>query len=450
MKTSVKKTAIIIGLIVLWQFLSYVIKNNILFVGPVEVAKRLIEMSVQEIFWKSVLGSLFRILVGFWIAFLLGYLCAFISGRFSLFEDIMWPLVSVFKSVPVASVVVLFLIWFGAKWLSVYVSFMVVFPNVYINLMEAVKKADAKMLDMAKEYRLTYFRTWRYIIGESAMPLLIGAVRLSVGMSFKSGVAAEIIGLPEHSIGEQLYMSKIYIDTAGVLSWTLVVVLLCYICEKVIIAFIIKLMEFSMSCHKALPALSKDECSDVVLKNIKLSYGEQTIFDDFSYRFGSGKSYVVTGESGQGKTSLLNLIRGSVNAEAGKIEGNNQLISMMFQEDRLVESMTALDNLLLIRSEYKPDNIKKMLKELIPDIDFKKRISEYSGGMKRRVSLIRAIIASGQVLILDEPFSGLDHDNKIKAMSFIAKYRRNRMLILTSHDVEVFNNTDCDFDFLQI
>ena len=450
MKTSVKKTAIIIGLIVLWQFLSYVIKNNILFVGPVEVAKRLIEMSVQEIFWKSVLGSLFRILVGFWIAFLLGYLCAFISGRFSLFEDIMWPLVSVFKSVPVASVVVLFLIWFGAKWLSVYVSFMVVFPNVYINLMEAVKKADAKMLDMAKEYRLTYFRIWRYIIGESAMPLLIGAVRLSVGMSFKSGVAAEIIGLPEHSIGEQLYMSKIYIDTAGVLSWTLVVVLLCYICEKVIIAFIIKLTELSMSCHKALPVLSKDECSDVVLKNIKLSYGEQTIFDDFSYRFGSGKSYVVTGESGQGKTSLLNLIRGSVNAEAGKIEGNNQLISMMFQEDRLVESMTALDNLLLIRSEYKPDNIKKMLKELIPDIDFKKRISEYSGGMKRRVSLIRAIIASGQVLILDEPFAGLDHDNKIKVMSFITKYRRNRMLILTSHDAEVFNNTDCDFDFLHI
>lgn len=422
--------------------MSLIVKNNILFVGPIAVAKRLIVMCQDEKFWMSVGGSLFRIIFGFLVAFILAYVCAFVSGRFKLFEDLIWPLVSVFKSIPVASVVVLLLIWFGSKWLSVYVSFMVVFPNVYINLMEAVKKTDTAMMDMAETFGLTYIRIWRYIIGESAGPLLSGAVKMSVGMSFKSGVAAEIIGLPDYSIGEQMYMSKIYIDTAGVIALTVVIVLLSYLSEKIIIWIVECIMDASMHCHRSLSPLQGIEVDNVKLSHVCVCFNEQTVLYDFSYEFDKGKCYFIEGDSGKGKTTLLNLIRGNISASFGDVFGINRQAAMVYQEDRLVSCMTAMDNLRLVRTGYSEAEIRNMLDVLIPNVDYEKKISEFSGGMKRRVALLRALISSGQILILDEPFTGLDEENRKTAMEFILKYRNDRTLIITGHDTKALLNQE--------
>ena len=434
MKNKVKGAAIVLFWIMLWQLLSLFIKNNIVFASPLMVVTRLGQMAGEAKFWMSVVYSLLRIVLGFTVAFLLGYICGFIGGYSKLFRKVLSPLVVFLKSVPVASIVVLLLICFGSGWLSVYVTFMVVFPNVYINLMEAVDKADKDMLEMADDFKLTYVRKWIYVIGQSAAPLLLGAVRLSVGMSFKSGVAAEVIGICNLSLGELLYRSKIYIDTAGVLAVTLVIVLLSYLCEKSIVYLLDMLIDRSMHCARSLLANQINEPSDISINEVSIGYGDGYIIKDISCQIKKHGLYVITGGSGVGKTTFINYLTGKLEGSHGFLYDKAPCVSMQYQEDRLIGRMSIISNLMLVRSSYNKEDIVNMLYLLLPGVDINKKVEQCSGGMKRRVSLIRALISSGELLVLDEPFAGLDEENRKLAMDAILKHKGSRTLFITAHD----------------
>ena len=130
--------------------------------------------------------------------------------------------------------VVVFLIWSGAEYLVFYISFMVVFPNLYGNLLTGLKKVEPQMKEMAQVFRVPFWKRLRCIYRPAYLPYLKTGVSYSVGMCFKSGVAAEIIGLPDRAIGTRLYMDKIYLNTAGVFAWMAVIVFLSYITERLL------------------------------------------------------------------------------------------------------------------------------------------------------------------------------------------------------------------------
>ncbi len=219
--------------IAVWQLAAILIHNPILIAGPIETVKALSELLGTSAFAESVTFSFLRIVGGFLAGSAAGILFAYAAGKKSAVKDILAPLVTMLKSVPIASFIILALIWFGSKTLSFFISFIVVFPILYLNTLQGIESLDAKMTEMAEVFHIPPAANLRYIVLPGVYPFLRSGFELALGMSWKSGIAAELIGQYKFSIGNQLYMDKITLDTAGVLAWTIVIVLVSWAFEKI-------------------------------------------------------------------------------------------------------------------------------------------------------------------------------------------------------------------------
>ena len=160
------------------------------------------------------------------------------------------------------------------------------------------------------------------------------------------------------------------------------------------------------------------------------------VLHQFSFRFEEGARYAVMGSSGSGKTTLLNLLMGLMKPDSGKIANDGLRFSAVFQEDRLLRQMTAEANVALV-SRASRIEIRSLLHRLgIDDESLPQPVSTYSGGMKRRVALCRALLADYDVLLLDEPYKGLDEDTREQVMQLVNEYTQNKTVILVTHDRE--------------
>ena len=176
--------------ITIWQFASMYLGQEILLASPVSVVRKLFELSFTGNFWQSVGFSFVRIVTGFLLAMFLGIFLAVLAYWSKTVEILIAPVIAVVKSTPVASFIILCLIWIPSRNLSVFISFLMVLP---------------------------YF---------------LSACRLSLGMCWKAGVAAEVIGVPSGSIGEKLYNAKIYLNTPDPFAWTIVIIVISFVFEK--------------------------------------------------------------------------------------------------------------------------------------------------------------------------------------------------------------------------
>lgn len=176
---------------------------------------------------------------------------------------------------------------------------------------------------------------------------------------------------------------------------------------------------------------------NLCVEHVYKSYGQTPVLCDFSYCFKAGGITCIMGESGAGKTTLLRLLMGLEKADSGIITGLDK-ISAVFQEDRLIEHLNAVENIALaLRGENVKKYAREQLLQLLPDEVLLKPVREYSGGMKRRVALVRAMAADSEIVLLDEPFTGLDGDNRQKAADYILTEQRGRTVIAVTHDREM-------------
>ena len=218
----------------LWQAVSLALPK-LLFAGPAQTVQSLFSMIESADFWLSIGYSIGKIAGGFALAFVLGCLLAILAHRAALARVLLEPAVQIMKSVPVACFVVVALIWVRSAWISVLTAFFVVFPVVYINLQQGLSDIDAKMLEMARVFGLSGGKRFRAVYLPAVVPYVLSACRVSVGMALKAGVAGEIIGLPRWSIGEQLYLSKLYLNTADLFAWSLTIIALSLLLEKLLV-----------------------------------------------------------------------------------------------------------------------------------------------------------------------------------------------------------------------
>lgn len=228
-----QKAAAILFWLILWQAVAVFMKDSIVFVGPVEMLQSLWEQMLGKEFWVSVGNTIVKIMGGFLAAFFGAVLMAGLAFRYNWLKILLEPLITLAKSVPVASFVVLLLILAGSGNLSVYIVLLMVFPIIYINMGQGLEHVDRKTLEMARVFGMKPWKQFLYIYRPAFLPFLVSGCRVALGMSWKSGVAAEIIGVPAHSIGERLYMAKIYLNTDSLFAWTLVIILLSLVFEKV-------------------------------------------------------------------------------------------------------------------------------------------------------------------------------------------------------------------------
>lgn len=175
----------------------------------------------------------------------------------------------------------------------------------------------------------------------------------------------------------------------------------------------------------------------IVLKDITKSYGEKTILQGFSQTFEDGARYAILAPSGRGKTTLLRLILGLETPDAGTVTGVPERKAAVFQEDRLCRNLTVMGNLrIALGRNASQDAIAKVLSQLGIWDAVNLPASQLSGGMARRVALARAILAQPELLVLDEPFTGLDEDNRRKALDAIRAYPKEAIVLLVTHSRE--------------
>ncbi len=242
-KNVIAKTAAAVIALALWHLLAVLLNSKLLLVTPWEVLQRAVKLMQTEGFFSVVSFSLVRILSGFLSGLALGTVFALLAGRFKWVEYLLWPYMHTIKTVPVASFVVLALLWVSSVNLSYLIALLMVLPVVYNNLLEGIRAVDDKMLEMADVFKMSAVSRLRYIRLPALKPFALLAVRISMGLAWKAGIAAELIGYPNGSVGEKLYYSKIFINTADVFAWTLVIVILALICEKLLVLLVKKIFE---------------------------------------------------------------------------------------------------------------------------------------------------------------------------------------------------------------
>ena len=222
--------------VLVWQAASMAVGSALLLPSPAAVLVRLAALLPDGAFWRAVWFSFCRIAGGFGAALVLGTALAFAAGRWPVVDVLLRPYVLAVKSVPVASFIILALIWMRASSLPLFISFLMVFPILYTNVLAGIRSADRELLEMARVFRVPWLRQARCILLPAAEPFLLAGSAAALGMSWKAGVAAEVIGMPVPSIGERLQQAKVYLDTPELFAWTLVIVLISVGFEKLFMA----------------------------------------------------------------------------------------------------------------------------------------------------------------------------------------------------------------------
>ena len=224
----------------LWQAAYLVVGQEVLVVSPFAVVKRIVTLGGTFEFWVNTAVSIVRVLAGFGLGTLLGVFLAVFACAFPFIRDFIKPFVAIINSTPVASFILLALVWLKTDTIPMFATFLVVVPIVFSNISEGIFKTDRKLLEMAKVYKFGTLKTVRLIYIPSVLPYFVSAFTASLGMAWKAGVAAEVLSIPKYSIGSRLRDAKIYLETEDLFAWTFVVIILSILLERILSGLIKK------------------------------------------------------------------------------------------------------------------------------------------------------------------------------------------------------------------
>ncbi len=201
---------------------------------PLTVANTLLGLLPEAVFWRSVLFSLARVFGGLLAGTLLGVLFGALMAASPVWDTLLSPAVRLMRTVPVASFIVLALLWLESWLLPAVITTIVVLPVVCSNVKAGIAATDTQYLEMAYCYRFGRLKTLRLVYVPSVFPYFRAAVTSAIGMGWKSGVAAEVLCHPKLAIGSHLYDAKVYFETDQLFAWTIVVIILSLLFEKLL------------------------------------------------------------------------------------------------------------------------------------------------------------------------------------------------------------------------
>ncbi len=223
-----------------WVIAARAVDLELLLPSPIRVVRRLGELVVTADFWRATLASFGRVALGALAALALGSLMAVGGALFPLLRRLMLPLLAIIKATPVASFILLALVWLQRDILPAFMAALIVLPVVWGNLDAGIAAIDPAWHELAQVYRIPTLRRLRRIYLPAVMPHFVSACRASLGMAWKAGIAAEVLCTPPVSMGRYLYETKLYLETTDLFAWTLTVILLSVGIEYVFMAVLEK------------------------------------------------------------------------------------------------------------------------------------------------------------------------------------------------------------------
>jgi len=237
--------------VLLWALLARLVDRDLLLPSPLQVLQRGGVLVCSGAFWLTTLWSIARVLAGIAAAIVLGVLLAALTERSALARTLLSPLMTLVKSTPVASFIILALIWLGRSVLPVFISALMVLPVVWANVSAGIAGQDPLLLELARVYRLPRLRVLRRITLPSVLPHFRAALSSALGLGWKAGIAAEVLTVPQRSIGRMIYESKLYLETTDLFVWTAAVVVLSLIIERLLLRLVARIGRKGGETHAA-------------------------------------------------------------------------------------------------------------------------------------------------------------------------------------------------------
>ena len=411
-----------------WVLVAALVAQPLILPGPGAVALALLRLVCDGGTWAILAGSGARILGGLVFAAVCGGVLAGISSRSRAFARLVAPALSFVKATPVACVVVLLLIWLGSARVSIAAVFLMALPGVYFSLVEGLSQVDKPLEQM---FRLHGVRGWRLFCAHTwreVLPFVLSCARAVIGMSWKAGVAAELIGMAVGTVGERIYQAKLLIETADLLAWTVLVVAASWACERVLVWLLRVSGPVAWGAAVRAHGRAGGSAGGGAAAELALAVGDRApwapALAGLVLNVPASGRICVMGASGAGMSTLLALAAGECAP-----------CSMVFQDVCLVEDVSALDNVLVCAdARVDASSAAALLRLLVPGVDVHARVAELSGGQRRRVEIARALLCPGDAVILDEPFTGLDTAARDACAEVVLDLLDGRMLLLATHD----------------
>ena len=424
--------------LVVWQVASMLDSSGILLCGPLDALFALYRLSSTQTFWSSIWFSTLRIVAGVLLGYIIAGVLAAASWHTSTVRILLQPALLAIKSTPVACVVVILLIWTGAANVSVITVLLLVVPAIYFALCAGLDNMDAGQRDLFEIFGARGRRRFFALIWPAILPYLETASSTVLGMSWKAGIAAELIGVPAGSLGERIYQAKLLLETPDLFAWTFCVICLSWLFEHGAMALLRgtwpRAAKLALRAPRDLRA-SGHGSSDASLRaqGLLIGYGAEPLCGPLGFSLGPSSCLCLQAPSGTGKTTLLRTMARLQKPLGGALENAARGCSMMFQDACLV----AIDNILLFaRPGFTRKDARDLACELLPKDALSRPVRELSGGQRRRVELTRAFAAPGELVLLDEPFGGLDAQAHSCALAFVKRHGAGRIVVFATHDAD--------------
>lgn len=233
--TFLKVLAVAAFWIGIWCLVAYRTGNDFLFPSLPSVLEELFRLLKSADFWLITCTSLLRVVWGILVSLIIGTALAVLTSISKILRALLSPALSAVKSTPVASFIILALLWMERDILPVFITALIVIPIVWANVSEGVRRVDHNLVEVATVYRFSILKRTTRLYVPSVAPYFMAACRSALGMAWKAGIAAEILATPKSAIGTELYYSKTYLETPTLFAWTLVVILLSLVIEKLLV-----------------------------------------------------------------------------------------------------------------------------------------------------------------------------------------------------------------------
>ncbi len=241
--------------LMVWVLVSYSVGSELLFPSPISVLKALCHLAATKDFWLSTLFSLLRVLLGIFLSFALGTLLAILTEYSSVLRALFSPLLGIIKATPVASFIILALLWISRNTLPMYITALIVVPIVWSNISEGIRSVDKTLIEVTQVYKFSKKDKLFKLYVPSVAPFFMASCKSALGMAWKAGISAEVLSTPQRAIGTELYFSKTYLETPSLFAWTAVIILLSVIIEKLLVGG----LNILASHLKALPKGEKND-----------------------------------------------------------------------------------------------------------------------------------------------------------------------------------------------
>ncbi len=424
---------------VVWQLLSWQMAQPQLIPSFPDLIRALLRLVYTPGFLVSIGTTCLRACVGLLLSLAAASITAFLLNRSEAIRFLFMPWLSLLRSVPVISFILLALIFLNPEMIPLLIAFLTMYPLLTENLLKGLMNRRDSWKILARQFHLNAWNRLFQINYPQLKPYLFSGLASAVGFGWRAIIMGEVLSQCVDGIGKRMKEAQVFIDVPELIAWTLVAIVLSWLTDKLIS----RLSDWQPSVRYRHSAVELQAVSlqpnDICLTDVSYSYGVHHM----NVVLKAGKIYVLSAPSGQGKTTLLQLLNGTLRPTGGEISCLPGQTANLFQEPTLLPQLTAKENIMLGGSAYYDRAIlEQQSLRLLAAFQLEKQAEMFpaalSYGQQQRVALARALMFPAGLLLLDEPFNGLDVELRQLVTRFLVAWQQEKQatVVFSSHHAD--------------